>query len=67
MATEVKVLANTMSKDQLQGLLQTIRDWERKNALDDEVVVLVDCPHLTVKDLADILDSIKPPFQFRKS
>jgi hypothetical protein len=53
-----------LSKEELQALIQGIRDAEQKSFRDKEIRIWVDAPELTKAEISEILTSIKPPYKY---
>jgi len=61
MKVAVQVISENLSKEQIVSLLQAIRDCEQKQFKDTPITILLDVPEATVKEAAEILNSVKPP------
>ena len=63
---EVKVLIQSkqLSKEELQLLIQAIRDCEQKSFPDKEISIWIDAPDLTREEMTEILTSIEPPYKY---
>jgi len=64
MEVKITIQSKQLSKDELQALLQAIRECEQKSFPDKEIFIWVDAPELSTKEMAEILSSIKPPFKY---
>lgn len=64
MQVKVTLQSKELSKEELQVLLQAIRDCERKSFPDKEISIWIEVPELTAKECAEILTSVKPPYKY---
>lgn len=62
MKVKVTIQSQQLSKEELQLLIQAIRDCEQKSFPDKEIFIWVDVPELTSAEASEILASIKPPY-----
>ena len=67
MEIKITIQSNQLSKEELQGLIQSIRDCEQRSFPDKEIYIWIDAPELTNEEAAEILDSIKPPYKYGTS
>lgn len=58
------VTGNRFTMDELQALLQAVRDCEQKVFPDKEIGIWVLVPQLTEEQCSQLLQRIKPPFKF---
>ncbi len=58
----IQLMCEGFSKEELQILLQAIRDCEKTNFPQKNLMMLLDVPDLTVDELTDIIQGLKPPF-----
>jgi hypothetical protein len=63
MEVKITIQSKQLSKEELQLLMQAIRDCEQKSFPDKEISIWVDAPELTREEMTEILTSIKPPFK----
>jgi len=61
----LSVTSDQLNKEDVRALLQAIRDCENVNFPDKEIFISCEVPEMNVEDLRNILDSIRPPFDFR--
>jgi hypothetical protein len=66
MESTVKVTSSELDSADLLHLLQAIRDCEQKHFKDKTILIMVDAPELKTAQMEDILDSIRPGFDFKK-
>ena len=64
MQVKVTIQSKQLTKEELQVLLQAIRDCEQKAFPDKEIRVWIEVPELTAKECAEILTSVKPPYKY---
>ncbi len=64
MKVNLQVKSTQLTKEDLRLLLQAIRDCEQKNFKDKEIFVGAEAPELTADEMAEIVKSIKPPFNY---
>ncbi|GAH26775.1 unnamed protein product [marine sediment metagenome] len=62
---KVTIQSNQLSKEDLQLLIQAIRDCEQKSFPDREIYIWIDVPELATAEATEILTSIKPPYNER--
>ena len=63
MKMNVVVYSEELNKEDIQVLLQGIRDCEQNSFPDKTIVVAVFVPELSTEDVTEILSQIKPPFK----
>lgn len=63
MKTNIIIYSEELTKEDIQLLLQSIRDSEQKSFPEKEIGVFLFVPELTTDEGAAIMSSIKPPFQ----
>ena len=63
MKMNVVVYSEELNKEDVQMLLQSIRDCERNSFPDKTIVVAVFVPELSTQDVTEILSQMKPPFK----
>jgi len=62
---KLSVRSDQLDKEDVRALLQAIRDCERETFPYKEIYVSCEVPEMNRGDLKNILDSIRPPFEFR--
>ena len=62
MKVELKLTSQQLTKEELQHLLQSIRDCEQEFFKDKEIFIWIESPELTTEECSEILTSISPPF-----
>ena len=67
MEVTVTIQSKELSKEELQALIQGIRDCEQRSFPDKEIYIWIDAPELTNEEAAKILDSISPPYKYGTS
>lgn len=67
MEVTVTIQSKELSKEELQALIQSIRDCEQRSFPDKEIYIWIDAPELTNEEAAKILDSISPPYKYGTS
>lgn len=60
----VTIESKELSKEDLQALIQSIRDCEQRSFPDKEIYIWLDASELTNEEAAEILDGIKPPYKY---
>jgi len=63
MKMNVVVYSEELNKEDIQVLLQSIRDCEQKSFPDKTMVVAVFVPEMSTEEMTEILSQIKPPFK----
>ncbi len=63
MRTNIVIYSEELTKEDIQLLLQSVRDCEQESFPDKEVGIAVFVPELTVEVLTTIISGIKPPFK----
>lgn len=64
MRVKVTIQSQQLSKEELQLLIQAVRDCEQRSFPEKEIRIWIEVPELTVEECAEILDSIKPPYKY---
>ncbi len=64
MEVKITIQSNELSKEELQLLIQAIRDCEQKSFPDKEIFIQIDAPDLTREEMTEILNSIKPAYKY---
>ena len=57
------IYSDELTKEDIQVLLQSIRDCEREGFPQKDIAVFLFVPDLTTEEGAEIMAGIKPPFQ----
>jgi len=52
------------TKEELQRLIQSIRDCEQEFFPDKEIAIWIEAPELSASECKQILASIKPPYKY---
>ena len=65
MEVSLSVKSVQLDKEDVRALLQAIRDCEKATFPDKEIFISCVVPEMKVKDLMNIMASIRPPFAFR--
>ena len=65
-AVNVKLTLSSqqLTKEELQHLIQSIRDCEQESFPDKEISIWIEVPELTRSECAEILTSIKPSYKY---
>lgn len=64
MEVKVTIQSQQLTKEELQLLIQGIRDCEQRSFPDKEISIWVEVPKLTTAEANEILTSIKPPYKY---
>jgi len=64
MKVNISIQSEQLSKEDLQLLLQYIRDCEQKNFPDKEIHITIDAPDMSAEEIKEILTEIKPPLKY---
>ena len=64
MRVKVTIQSDELSRDDLQALLQAIRDCEQRFFKDKQIWVRVDAPDLSSAEMTEVLTSINPPYEY---
>ena len=64
MQVKVVIESKQLSKEELRALIQDIRDCEQKCFPDKKISIWIEVPELTSAECAEILTSIKPPYNY---
>ena len=64
MKTNIVIYSDDLTKEDVQVLLQRIRDCEQKSFPEKEIGIFLMVPELTNSEASEILTSITPPFKF---
>jgi len=63
MKTNIVIFSDELTKEDIQLLLQAIRDCEQKSFQDKEMGIAVFVPSLTNDECSEIIRGMKPPFK----
>jgi hypothetical protein len=64
MKTNIVIFSEDLTKEDVQLLLQSIRDCEQKSLPDKEIGIAVFVPDLTTDECSEIIRDMKPPFKY---
>ena len=64
MEVKVTIRSQQLTKEEVQRLLQSIRDCEQESFPNKEISIWIEVPELTGSECAEILTSIKPPYEY---
>jgi hypothetical protein len=64
MRVKVIVQSEQLSKDDLQRLLQAIRDCEQDFFREKEIWISAEAPELSPDEMTEVLTSIRPPYEY---
>ncbi|KKL48306.1 hypothetical protein LCGC14_2326820 [marine sediment metagenome] len=62
MKTTTSIKSEELSKEDLQALLQAIRDCEMATFPEKVIYITIEAPDMTMEDMTELLRSIKPPY-----
>ncbi len=65
MKVKLSLESEQLTKEELQLLIQGIRDCEQESFPDKEISILIQAPELSVQECEQILASIKPPYKYK--
>ena len=65
MKVKLSLESQQLTKEELQDLIQGIRDCEQKSFPDKEIAIWIEAPELSTRECEQILASIKPPYKYR--
>ncbi|MBA7649925.1 hypothetical protein ES703_57724 [subsurface metagenome] len=54
-----------LTKEELQRLIQSIRDCEQESFPDKEIAIWIEAPELSTRECEQILASIKPAYKYK--
>jgi len=63
MKVNIIIYSEELTKEDIQFLLQKIRDCEQESFPQKEVGVFLFVPEMTTGECTDIMDGVKPPFK----
>lgn len=63
MKVRLTIDSTQLTKEELQHLLQGIRDCEQRSFPDKEISIWIEVPELSKSECQEILTSIKPPYR----
>ena len=64
MRIKVTIQSDDLSRDNLRALLQAVRDCEQRIFKEKQIWVWVDAPDLSSTEMAEVLTSISPPYEY---
>ena len=64
MKVKLTLSSQQLTKEELQHLIQSIRDCEQESFPDKEISIWIEVPEFTKSECAEILASIKPPYKY---
>ncbi len=64
MRVKVTIQSKELSRDDLRALLQAIRDCEQRFFKDKHIWVRVEAPELSSTEMAEVLTSITPRYEY---
>ena len=64
MKTNITIYSEDLTKEDIQSMLQGIRDCELKCFPEKEIQIWIEVPELTSEECAEILSSIKPAYKY---
>lgn len=64
MKTSILIRSEVLNKDDVQALLQTIRNCERETFPEKLITMVVNVPDLSVDECTEIMTRIKPPYDY---
>ena len=64
MRVKLTLSSRQLTKEELQHLLQSIRDCEQKSFPDKEISIWIEVPELSTSECQELLASIKPPYKY---
>ena len=62
MNIKLTIQSQHLAKEELQLLIQSIRDCQQKSFSDKEMLISIEAPELSVSETKEILASIKPSY-----
>jgi len=65
MKVKLSLKSQQLTREELQLLIQSIRDCEQRSFPDKEISIRIDAPDLSVSEVEEILASIKPPYKYK--
>ena len=54
-----------LTREELQRLMQSIRDCEQESFPDKKIAIWIEAPELSTQECEQILASIKPPYKYK--
>ena len=63
MKVKLSLESEQLTKDELQDLIQSIRDCELESFPDKKISIWIESPGLSASECKQILASIKPPYK----
>ena len=64
MKVKLSLESQQLNKEELQRLIQSIRDCEQESFPDKEISIWIEAPELSNAECNKILASIKPPYRY---
>ena len=64
MQFKLTLQSQQLTKEEVQLLVQSIRDCEQESFPDKEIYIWVEVPELSRSECQEILTSIKPPYKY---
>jgi len=64
MEVKLTLITQQLTREELRQLLQSIRDCEQASFPDKEISIWIEVLELSHSECAEILTSIKPPYEF---
>ena len=65
MKVKLSLESEQLTKEELQRLIQSIRDCEQESFPDKEIAIWIEAPELSTRECEQILASIKPPYKYK--
>ena len=65
MKVKLTLESQQLTKEELQDLIQSIRDCEQESFPDKEISIWIEAPELSTQECEQILASIKPPYKYK--
>ncbi len=65
MKVKLSLESQQLTKEELQLLIQAIRDCEQESFADKEISIWIEAPELSARECEQILASIKPPYKYK--
>ncbi len=65
MKVKLGLESQQLTKEELQLLIQGIRDCEQRSFPDKEISIWIEAPELSASECEQILASIKPPYKYK--
>jgi len=65
MKVKLTLESQQLTKEELQRIIQSIRDCEQESFPDKEISIWIEAPELSTQECEQILASIKPPYKYK--